>query len=289
MLKQNSHPYYKKQEKKLSLLSFSAFAEELDEVFRLAVQKAADVVFESLISHPLSFISEKEIAKRAGVSVRTASQAIRLMKKASLLISCRRYMTSNLYKVGSYFRFYAKESLAHIFPALAKKTAYYFKFGLISTSIITHINVIHSPNIYKTVRSVTSEELLRSNADPPPRILVPFIPQGAKNNVPLYKQAIERNQKLDNSMSYEEAKEKLRRYSQMLYAAQNENEFPDAAQQRAIDVYQREINKWQQRVYNLNPLTVSSLESPKEVVNLPKEERKSESQDNPYKYDKWFD
>ena len=293
MLKKNTHPYYKKQENKLSRMSFSAFVEELDEVFRLSTQKVANIVFDSLVSHPLSFLSEAEIAKRAGVSERTVSEVIRLMKKAGLIISCRRYMTSNLCKVGSYFRFYAKETLAHIFPALAKKTAYYFKFGLISTSIITNINVIHYPSIYKNIRSTSLEKPLRREeeqfSDPPPRKSMPFLPQGAKNNIPLHKQAIERNQKLEDAMPYEEAKEKLKRYSQMLYAAQHENQYPDAAQQRAIDVYQREVNKWEQRVRNLKQPSVSSLESIKEVVNLPQETGRIESQDNPYKYDKWFD
>ena len=117
---------------------------------------------------------------------------------------------------------------------------------------------------------------------------MPFIPQGAKHNESLHKQAVDRNQKLDDAMPYEEAKEKLKRYRQMLYAAQHENEFPDAAQQKVIEVYQREINKWEQRVYNLNPVAVSLLESPKETINLPQVESNNQEQYNPSKYDKWF-
>lgn len=228
-------------------MSFGDFVKELHKVFRGASQNVANVLYENIVSNPLSFISEEEIAKRAGVSERTVSQVIRLLKKAGLLIACRRYMTTNIWKAGSYFRFYAKESLSHVFPALAKKTAYYFKFGLISSCIITHINVINTPLIYKSIRSTSLEQSLRSSkeqfSDPPPPKTVPFLPQGAKHNESLLKQAIAKKERNEMTVSLDEATYKLNSYVKMQQ---------QATHQAVIDLCNREIPKWRAIIYKLS-------------------------------------
>ena len=243
-----SHPHSRKQEKKLSSFTFADFSKHLHEVFSGACLKAINYFFDQLNSHRQCFISQVRWAKEAGVSTRTITQIVRLLKKANLIRTRKRWMSTSVYSLGSYFNFYARQELGNLFPALKKTTAFSFKFPDITNGIITKINVNNILDILNksiVLRSNTTKDTengVNINDGSPPRRFSSMIHvKGQQWNASLAKQSIQRKRDITSGITDEEKLYKIERYKKMRDEAMLKR------QQQVVDVANREIDKLEGR------------------------------------------
>jgi hypothetical protein len=230
---------------------FQVYDKALPKILSRVERKLADLFIKKGCLHQISKVPRQWFADRAGCHKRTVSRALSLFRSMDLIDAYYSFYEVITFKLGLYFKQPGSISkMAPLFPSLKVVTPVLTSLSFLVSLNMSHYKVISNPVIYLKANffvSNTSKETLRSSkeqfSDPPPPKSVPFLPQGAKHNESLLKQAIAKKERNEMTVSLDEATYKLNSYVKMQQ---------QATHQAVIDLCNREIPKWRAIIYKLS-------------------------------------